>query len=309
MLFLLIIFMYSCEKKINPSGNYYSCYNSINYEEIYFKNDSVKYSNPNGFVSEWKEYKIINDTFYYFTPEDNIPAKAVIENISINQFTLDYIGIDKKMDFYRIKEENIDIDNDTKLKDGNWNRYLNSDCTIYDEINDEKVDTSKFYQRINIPYIIDNKLTEEYEAYVSKKKDTFWNTWKFYKKNGVIDSSKSKFFDFHIVGKKSDSILKGKVSIFSPADSIPNSQISSREVTLVYLQKENDSLIMKEIKTDKNIIEFDYKNYENYGFEGHIMDLRFIKIDSTPDKLLLNRNFFTIDTKVSTDNIFVDLLK
>jgi len=171
-----------------------------------------------------------------------------------------------------------------------------------------EIDTSKMYQRINIPYYDNDELIGENEAYVSKKKDTFWNTWKFYK-NGVIDSSKSKFFDFNITGNKKDSILKGKISIYSPADSIPESQISSREITFVYLQKENDSLIFKEITTDKSTIEFDYKNFENYSFEGHITDLRFIKIDSTPDKLLLNRNYFTIDTKVSTNNVYVELLK
>ena len=171
-----------------------------------------------------------------------------------------------------------------------------------------EIDTSKLYQRINIPYYENGQLIGENEAYVSKKKDTFWNTWKFYK-NGVIDRSKSKFFDFEINGYNTDSILKGIVSIYSPADSIPESQIESRQIIFVYLQKENDSLIYKKIITDKGTIEFDYKNYENYSFEGHITDLRFIKIDSTPDKLLLNRNFFTIDTKVSTNNIYVELLK
>ncbi len=164
------------------------------------------------------------------------------------------------------------------------------------------------YQRINIPYYENGELIGENGAYVSKKKDTFWNTCKFYK-NGVIDSSKSKFFDFKITGNKKDSILKGIVSIYSPADSIPKSQIDSREIPFVYLQKENDSLIFKEIIFDKSPIEFDYKNYENYSFEGHITDLRFIKIDSIPDKLLLNRNYFTIDTKVSTNNVYVELLK
>ena len=74
-----------------------------------------------------------------------------------------------------------------------------------------EIDTSKMYQRINIPYYENDKLIGENEAYISKKKDTFWNTWKFYK-NGVIDSSKSKFFDFNITGNKNDSILKGKIA-------------------------------------------------------------------------------------------------
>ncbi|MCL7755163.1 hypothetical protein, partial [Polaribacter sp. Z022] len=176
------------------------------------------------------------------------------------------------------------------------------------DVNKMEIDTSKRYQRITIQQTNGNELTAEFEAYVTKKKDTFWNTWKHYK-NGVIDSTKSSFFTFKIEGNKNDSIMRGKVSFFSPADSIPESRINSRKVTFVYLQKEKDSVYVKEIYTDKNTIEFDYKNYENYSFEGHIMDLRFIKMDSIPDKLLLNRNYFTIDTKVWTDNTFVDLLK
>ena len=176
------------------------------------------------------------------------------------------------------------------------------------DVNKTKIDTSKRYQRITIQQTNGNELTAEFEAYVTKQKDTFWNTWKHYK-NGAIDSTKSSFFTFKIEGNKNDSIMKGKVSFFSPADSIPKSRIDSRKVTFVYLQKEKDSVYVKEIYTDKNTIEFDYKNYENYSFEGYIMDLRFIKMDSLPDKLLLNRNYFTIDTKAWTDNTFVDLLK
>ncbi|WP_028873193.1 hypothetical protein [Psychroserpens burtonensis] len=177
------------------------------------------------------------------------------------------------------------------------------------DVNKTKIDTSKRYQRITIQQTDGNELTAEFEAYVTKQKDTFWNTWKHYK-NGVIDSSRSSFFTYKIDRQKeTDSIFKGEIKFFSPADSIPESSIDSRKVTFVYLQKEKDSVYVKEIYTDKNTIEFEYKNYENYSFEGHIMDLRFIKMDSLPDELLLNRNYFTIDTKAWTDNTFVELLK
>ena len=174
--------------------------------------------------------------------------------------------------------------------------------------NETELDTTKLYQKINISYGNKNDITEEYEVYISKKKDSFWNQWKFYKK-GVIDSSKSKFYNLKVEGNKNDSILKGTISFFSPADSIPDSKISSRDVTFIYLQKDNDSLILKEIKSNKNVIYFDYKDFENLSFVGYISDLRFIKIDSFPEKLLLNRNFFAVDSEVSTNNTFVELLK
>ena len=175
-------------------------------------------------------------------------------------------------------------------------------------VNGIEHDTTKLYQKINIVYGEENTNSEEYEVYISKKKDTFWNQWKFYK-NGVIDSSKSKFYDLKVEGIEGDSILKGTISFYSPADSIPDSNIHSREVNFVYLQKINDSLIYKEIRSNKSVINFDYQNYENFSFVGFIEDIRFFYKDSVPEELLLNRNDFAIDTEISTDNPFVDLLK
>ncbi|WP_146035285.1 hypothetical protein [Formosa algae] len=103
--------------------------------------------------------------------------------------------------------------------------------------------------------------------------------------------------------------MKGTISFYSPADSIPQSKISSRNVTFLYLQRENDSLIFKEIKTNKNVIHFEYKDLDSLKFVGFISDLRFIEMDSVPEKLLLNRNFFAVDSEVSTNNSFVELLE
>ena len=171
-----------------------------------------------------------------------------------------------------------------------------------------KLDTTKLYQKTTIKHRNEEELISEYEAYISKENDTIWNQWKFYK-NGIIDSSKSKFYHLSITGKKGDSVFKGILRFFSPADSIPNSRIHSRTVQFSYFQKENDSLICKEIESDQNIIYFDYKDFDNFTFEGFLSDLRFIKLDSTDEKLLLNRNYFAVDSKVSTNNTFVELLK
>ncbi len=178
------------------------------------------------------------------------------------------------------------------------------------EQNKIELDTTKLYRKINIAYTNENDTTEEYQGYVSKKKDTFWNEWRFYEK-GILDSSKSKFYELNVEELKGDSILKGRISFFSPADSIAKEKVYSRSVTFLYLQKINDSMKFKEIKTDKNIIEFDYKDYGNLEFVGYISDIRFIKIDSlsTKGKILANRNYFAIDSELYTNNPFVDLLK
>ncbi|QED37368.1 hypothetical protein FK178_06380 [Antarcticibacterium arcticum] len=175
------------------------------------------------------------------------------------------------------------------------------------EENFPELDTTKLYQIITINYR-KNNILEEYEVYLTKKKDSIWNQWKIYK-NGVIDSSKSKFYTLKIEGKKSDSVLKGTISFHSPFDSIPASKIKSRTVTFAYLQKINDSLIFKKIYTDKNVIHFDYYDFENMSFIGYISDLRFIEIDSVPGSLLLDRNSFAVDSEPSTNNTYVELLK
>ena len=95
--------------------------------------------------------------------------------------------------------------------------------------NKKTIDTIKQYQRIGINYKISDDIIEETEAYISKKNDTFWNQYKIYNK-GILDSTKSKFFDFKLEGLKKDSILKGKIIFFSPADSIPQERVQSRDV-------------------------------------------------------------------------------
>lgn len=191
---------------------------------------------------------------------------------------------------------------DGKLKE-------NKTTTNVTEItNNNKQDTTKLYHKIKIIYGEEKKNSKEFEGYVSKGKDTIWNEWRIYK-DGIIDSLKSKFYELKIEGNRRDSIFKGVISFYSAGDSIPQSKIDLREVLFIYLQRENDSVILKEIKTDKNVIQFDYKDFDNMSFVGYISDMRFVKIDSLPEKLLVNRNYFAIDSENSTNNTFIELLK
>jgi hypothetical protein len=195
--------------------------------------------------------------------------------------------------------------NDGKLKENQTTKNA-----IATEINNKRIknDTTKLYQKVKIIYGEEKKNSKEFEGYVSKEKDTIWNEWKIYK-NGIIDSLKSKFYELKIEGNKGDSVFKGIISFYSPGDSIRQAKIDSRKVSFTYLQEENDSLIFKEIQTDQNIIEFEYKDFDNLSFVGYISDLRFVKIDSLPEKLLVNRNYFAIDSEASTNNTFIELLK
>ena len=169
-----------------------------------------------------------------------------------------------------------------------------------------QVDSTKLYQKIGWINQIDENTKEDVEAYVSKKSDTIINQFKVYK-NGVIDFSMSKFYELKIEGYK-DSLIQGEIRFFSPKDSISLDKIENRDVIFYYLQRENDSLIIKEIKTDTNYIKFPYRNFDNYTFVGFISDYRWITVD-TSEVYLLNRNLFAIDSEASTNNNFVELIK
>lgn len=196
------------------------------------------------------------------------------------------------------------------VKNKNSNN-LKTDNTTKNNIVDGAsfVDTSKIYQKRSFTYQIGNEEKLIEELYITKDKDTFLNQYKFYYKN-EIDTSRSKFYDLKVEGYENDSVLKGTIKFYSPRDTVPLDKINQRWVTFGFLQGDKDSLWFKEIETDTNVIHFDYVNFDSLTFSGYISDFRFIENDTIPsNKLILNRVYFAIDSKVSTNNAFVELLK
>ncbi len=193
------------------------------------------------------------------------------------------------------------LSNDKLRLSGCVSKYLNSSDKH------KNIDSTKTFQKIGFIKNYGNYKIEEIEAYVNKQKDTFINQYRFYN-NGILDSSKSKFFEFELTGPK-DSILTGKLQFYSPNDSLPLDKIHQRNVSFHYIQMKNDSLVFEKIEGITNIIKFPYSNYENFTFVGYVADLRFINMDSTNDSLILSSIRFAIDTEKSTDNMYVELLK
>jgi hypothetical protein len=169
-------------------------------------------------------------------------------------------------------------------------------------------DVTMKYEKIELEDHYSDNVMVTTEIYVSQKKDTFLNQQKIFE-NSVLNKKLSKYYEFSVNRRKKDTVFRGSIKIFSPADSISKSQISEREVTLIFLQENKDSVYWKEVKSKTNIISFEYQNFDSLNFVGYISDLRFFKIDSLEDKLLLNRNFFAIDSRTTTNNPFVELLK
>ena len=169
-------------------------------------------------------------------------------------------------------------------------------------------DVTMKYEKIELEDHYSDNVMVTTEIYVAQKKDTFLNQQKIFE-NSVLNKKLSKYYEFSVNRRKKDTVFRGSIKIFSPADSISKSQISEREVTLIFLQENKDSVYWKEVKSKTNIISFEYQNFDSLNFVGYISDLRFFKIDSLEDKLLLNRNFFAIDSRTTTNNPFVELLK
>lgn len=172
---------------------------------------------------------------------------------------------------------------------------------------DSKEDSTKQYQLVGWIYSFGNNKIEEIQAYISINNDTIINQYKYFN-NGVLDSSKSKFFNLVISGPK-DSIMEGHINFFSPRDTVSQNDIYERDVSFTYLQIENDSLVFKEIKTDTNSITFPYKNFRDFTIMGYLSDLRFIKIKNTKDSLEVNKVSFAVDNKKFTENTYVELVK
>lgn len=173
------------------------------------------------------------------------------------------------------------------------------------KINNER-DTTKQYYKIGLLNNLGSNKIEEIEAYVSKNKDTIVNQYRFYN-NGVLDSTKSKFFELVISGPK-DSIMNGRIHFYSPRDTLPKEYVYQRNVSFRYIQMENDTLVIKEIDTDTNFIAFPYKNFWNFTFIGYVSDLRFINKEGNVDSVDVNWEKFAIDNKNFTNNIYVELL-
>ncbi len=174
--------------------------------------------------------------------------------------------------------------------------------------NEFETDTTKRYYKVRLMHDYKDNQIEIIDAYVNrKKKDTIMNEFRYFN-NGILDSSKSKFFDLIITGPK-DSIMEGRVHFYSPRDTLPRTSIYQRNVSFRYIQEENNCVVVKEIETDTNYIKFPYKNFRNFTFMGYISDIRFIYKENTTDSVDVNFAKFAIDNKLTTDNVYIDLLK
>ena len=96
------------------------------------------------------------------------------------------------------------------------------------------------YDRFWITYEYPNNFSEKVEVYVSKEKDTINNQIKNLN-NGIIDSTKSRFYELSLVKSKKPDTYNGIFKYYSNYDSNPNNVEKEKALSLSIFQKSKDA--------------------------------------------------------------------
>lgn len=157
------------------------------------------------------------------------------------------------------------------------------------------------YEKLQLEDSYGNDVRVLKEVYVSTENDTFVNQIKTFE-NDVLNKKLSKYYELSLNKGKKSSIYQGTIKIFSPADSIPENYLSTRDVVLTFRQESKDSTYWKEVKSNTNTISFTYRDFDSLNFVGFIYDLRFFEIEHRFDQLKFDKTLFAIDNRIKTDN-------
>ena len=168
--------------------------------------------------------------------------------------------------------------------------YDDSDLTVYDKKWVNYVDEKGVKQ-------------SEMELYISKYGDTLsWSKRIF--KNGVLDSTQSTFYNFEAKRAK-DSVIKGRITMFSSLDYSVKEPIIQRKLTVdfinYYLDKKK--VISFESK-NQNYVDFEFKNNDD-EIVGLLTEERQINLQTSPDSIQFIWSKLPIDNQSPTDNPFI----
>ncbi|HLT49129.1 MAG TPA: hypothetical protein VKZ90_01665 [Aequorivita sp.] len=172
----------------------------------------------------------------------------------------------------------------------------------------KKVDNEK-YDRFWITYQYPNNFSEKVEVYVSKEKDTIINQI-INLKNGIIDSTKSRFFKFKLVKSEKPDTYNGIFKYYSGYDSNPNNVDKEKTLSLSIFQKSRDSSYYQKFESKaSNEVEFELVNYESDQLVGIMSELRFIQFFDEKGKDMLNvkTTELAVDNKPKTHNIGIEI--
>ncbi|SKB61185.1 hypothetical protein [Maribacter arcticus] len=195
----------------------------------------------------------------------------------------------------------------------NWNCINKSDSKSENKaeiLKDSLIESTNSelteYQKKWVKYVDDNGvITSELELYISEYGDTLcWNK-KIYK-NGILDITKSNFYEFEAKMAK-DSIIKGRITLYSELDFSIKDSVTEKELTLDFV---NSILDKKEVisfkSKNQNYVDFDFKN-NNDTIIGLLTEFRQIDLLKSPDSTRMVWTKLPIDSKSLTKNVFINL--
>ncbi len=170
------------------------------------------------------------------------------------------------------------------------------------------VDKDK-YDRFWITYEYPNNFSEKVEVYVSKENDTILNQV-INLKNGIIDSTKSRFFEFNLVKSEMPDTYSGIFKFYSGYDSNPKNVDKEKTLSLSIFQKSRDSSYYQKFEsTASNEVVFELVNYESDQLVGIMSELRFIQFfdKNGKDMLEVVKTELAVDNKPKTHNIGIEI--
>nr|WP_298924633.1 hypothetical protein [uncultured Allomuricauda sp.] len=175
--------------------------------------------------------------------------------------------------------------------------------------NSNKKELTK-YDKKWIRYEDENGITtHELELYISEFGDTLNWSQRIYK-NGVLDLTKSNFYDFEAKMAK-DSIIKGRITLHLELDHSIEDPLSEKELTVDFVNQLNGKKDVITFKSkNQNYVDFEFKN-DNDTIIGLLTEYRQIELLKSPDSVRMIWSKLPIDSKPKTDNIFIhfDLLE
>ncbi|KAA5825064.1 hypothetical protein FPF71_07660 [Algibacter amylolyticus] len=177
------------------------------------------------------------------------------------------------------------------------------------QVESQKTVDKEKYDRFWITYEYPNNFSEKVEVYISKENDTILNQV-INLKNGIIDSTKSRFFQFNLVKSEKTDTYNGIFKYYSDFDSNPKNVNKEKTLSLSIFQKSRDSSYYQTFESKaSNQVEFELVNYESDQLVGIMSERRFIQFFDENGKDMLN--FITtemaVDNKPKTHNIGIEI--
>lgn len=151
-----------------------------------------------------------------------------------------------------------------------------------------------------------NEDIEEIEIYISDKNDTIINQYKYYP-NGILDTTKSRFYNLSVSKTKTKNLYHGEINFISFINKFKISRNEKYSLEFWYWQVTNDSTFITTTKfNQKNNISFNYFNVVDDNLSGIIiLTAENDTIENGKEKIRIRNLEMLVDNKTQTNNVFL----